>query len=375
MALNVPEVERDDASAPEIAAQRDALATRLFEKAIGTMEIATVYLGDRLGLYRALAEDGPATAAQLALRTGTHERSVREWLEQQAVSGILEVADSREDPAARRYTLPPGHAEVLVVRDSLSYLAPFARFTVSLLRPLPNLLDAFRTGVGVPYLDYGADAREGQAEANRVMFVNLLRAEWLPAMPEVHARLQAGPAARVADLGCGTGWSSIAMAHAYPEIRIDGFDSDEPSISLARANATEVGLADRVRFFVQDASDPDLAGQYDLAIAFECIHDMGRPVEALRAMRRLVGERGTVIVVDERTEESFAAPGSDVERLLYGWSVLFCLPTGLADTPSVGTGTVMRPATLRGYAAAAGFRDVEILPIEHDIWRFYRLLP
>jgi 2-polyprenyl-3-methyl-5-hydroxy-6-metoxy-1,4-benzoquinol methylase len=355
--------------------RRDALVEELFEKIIGAMEVATVYLGDRLGLYRALADGGPATSAELAGRTGTHERYAREWLEQQAVAGILEVDDADAEPSSRRYSLPAGHAEVLLDRDSLSYLAPVARFTMGLMRPLPALAEAFRAGEGVPYPDYGADTREGQADANRPMFVNLLGSEWLPAVPDVHERLLADPPARVADIGCGTGWSSISIARAYPRVRVDGYDLDEPSIDLARSNAEQAGVADRVTFHLRDASDPSLEGQYDLATAFECIHDMGRPVEALRTMRRLVGESGAVIVADERVADSFKAPSDDTERLMYGWSVLFCLPTGLADEPSVGTGTVMRQHTLRRYAVEAGYREVEVLPIENDLWRFYRLIP
>lgn len=355
--------------------QRDALVGELFEKIIGAMEVATVYLGDRLGLYQALADHGPATPGELAGHTGVHERYAREWLEQQAVVGILEAENTGAEPTARRYSIPAGHAEVLLDRDSLSYLAPVARFTMGLVRPLPALAEAFRAGEGVPYPEYGADAREGQADANRPMFVNLLGSEWLPSVPEVHERLQADPPARVADIGCGTGWSSISIARAYPRARVDGYDLDEPSIDLARANAEQSGVADRVTFHVRDASDPALEGRYDLATAFECIHDMGRPVEALRAMRRMVGEEGAVIVADERVPDSFHAPGDDTERLMYGWSVLFCLPTGLADEPSVGTGTVMRPTILRRYATEAGYQEVEVLPIENELWRFYRLIP
>jgi SAM-dependent methyltransferase len=354
--------------------RRDAFVEDLFEKIIGAMEVATVYLGDRLGLYQALAEGGPATPHELAERTGTHERYTREWLEQQAATGILEVEEESEQPQGRRYGLPAGHAEVLLDRDSLNYLAPVARFTMSLVRPLPALVDAFRAGEGLPYANYGADAREGQADANRPMFVNLLGSEWLPSVPDVHERLLAAPPARVADIGCGTGWSSISIARAYPKAHVDGYDLDEPSIELARQNADEAGLADRVTFHVRDASDPALEGRYDLATAFECIHDMGRPVEALRAMRRMVSERGAVIVADERVPDAFEAPGDDTDRLMYGWSVLFCLPTGLADEPSVGTGTVMRQQILRRYAEEAGYQGVEVLPIENDLWRFYRLV-
>jgi 2-polyprenyl-3-methyl-5-hydroxy-6-metoxy-1,4-benzoquinol methylase len=354
--------------------RRDALVERIFESSIGMLEILSIYVGDRLSLYRALADGGEMTASELATVTGTHERYAREWLEQQAVAGILEVEDEQAEPEARRYRLPDGHAEVLLERDSLYYMTPLAQQLVGTARPLPTLLEAFRSGGGVPYAEYGADMREGIAYANRAMFVNLMGSEWLPAVPDVHERLRADPPARVADIGCGTGWSSISIARAYPKAQVDGFDLDEESIAEARENAEAERLADRITFHLRDAADPELSGRYDLVIAIECIHDMSRPVEALRAMRSLVGEDGAVLVVDERVEETFAAPGDEIERLMYGYSVLHCLPVGMADQPSAGTGTVMRPATLRRYATEAGFSGVEILPIENDMWRFYRLM-
>ena len=339
------------------------------------MEILSIYVGDRLGFYRTLADAGEATASQMADASGTHGRYAREWLEQQAVAGILEVEDADADPEERRYRLPEGHDEVLLERDSLYYMAPFARMMVGISRPLPAVLEAFRTGGGVPYPEYGDDTREGIAYANRPMFVNLMGTEWLPAVPDVHERLQADPPARVADIGCGTGWSSISIARAYPKARVDGFDLDEDSIAEAKANAEAEGLTDRVTFQVRDAADPELSDRYDLAIAIECIHDMGRPVEALRAMRSMAGNDGAVLVADERVGEDFAAPGDEVERLMYGFSIVHCLPVGMAERPSAGTGTVMRPATLRRYATEAGFSGVEILPIENDFWRFYQLVP
>jgi 2-polyprenyl-3-methyl-5-hydroxy-6-metoxy-1,4-benzoquinol methylase len=354
--------------------RRDALAERIFESSIGMLEILSIYVGNRLCLYRALADSGEVTASELATVTGTHERYAREWLEQQAVSGILEVQDGHVGPESRRYRLPDGHAEVLLERDSLYFMTPLARQLAGIARALPTILEAFRSGGGIPYAEYGADMREGIAYANRAMFVNLMGSEWLPAVPDVHERLRADPPAWVADIGCGTGWSSISIARAYPKVRVDGFDLDEESIAEARENAEAERIADRVTFHLQDAADPDLSGRYDLAIAIECIHDMSRPVEALEAMRSLVGEDGAVLVVDERVGETFGAPGDEIERLMYGWSVLHCLPVGMADQPSAGTGTVMRPATLRRYATEAGFSEVEILPIENDIWRFYRLM-
>ena len=353
--------------------QRDALVERLFGAAIGTLEVLCVYVGDRLGLYQALATLGPCTPPVLAAATATDQRYVREWLEQQAAADLLAVEDVASEPMARRYSLPLGHREVLLDRDSLNYLTGLVRLVVGVSQPLPALLDAFRTGAGVPYADYGTDTREGIADMNRPMFLNLLGSEWLPALPDVHARLQADPAACVADVGCGTGWSSIALARAYPQVSVDGFDVDEASVAQARANAAAAGVADRVTFTVLDAADPALAGRYDLVTAFETIHDMAQPVPALRSMRRLVRAGGAVLVADERVGEAFTAPGTDVERLNYGFSVLHCLPVGLADVPSAGTGTVMRPPTLRRYATEAGFREVEILPIENDFWTFYRL--
>jgi SAM-dependent methyltransferase len=362
-------------TADERTTQRDAFANRLFQSAITTMELYTVYLGDRLGLYRALAEAPGLSAAALAERSGTHERYVHEWLEQQAASGLIAVDDAGADPAARRYHLPAGHDEVLLDRDSLSYLSGLVRLVVGVASPLPAVLAAFREGGGVPYPDYGHDTREGIAEMNRPLFVNLLGREWLPAIPSVHARLQAAAGARVADVGCGTGWSAIAIARAYPNVAVDGFDADEASIARARDHAAAEELGDRVRFYVQDASDPSLSGRYDLVTAFETIHDMARPVDALRQMRALLADGGSVLVADERVGERFSAPGDDVERLNYGFSVLHCLPVGMAETPSAGTGTVMRPPTLRAYAREAGFGTVELLPIEHDFWQFYHLVP
>jgi 2-polyprenyl-3-methyl-5-hydroxy-6-metoxy-1,4-benzoquinol methylase len=338
------------------------------------MEILSIHVGDRLGFYQALVEDDGATASQLADATATDERYAREWLEQQAVAAILEVDDADAQPEERRYRLPEGHDEVLLERDSLYYAAPLAQQMVSITRPLPAVLEAFRTGGGVPYPDYGEDMREGIAYGNRTMFVNLMGTEWLPAIPDVHERLQADPPALVADIGCGTGWSSISIARAYPKVRVDGFDLDEDSIAEAKANAEAEDLTDRVTFQVRDAADPELSGRYDLAIAIECIHDMGRPVEALRAMRFMVSNDGEVLVVDERVGEDFTAPSDEIERLMYGYSIMHCLPVGMAEQPSAGTGTVMRPATLRRYATEAGFSGVEILPIENDLWRFYRLV-
>ena len=356
-------------------ARRDALAGRLFEATLGLMDLGAIHIGDRLGLYRGLERLGSATASELAAETGTHERYVREWLEQQAVSGLLDVDDAARPAPERRYTLPPGHGDVLVDPESLSTMTPLAQFGVGVIRAMPAVLEAFRTGGGVSWGAFGADVREAQAAQNRPAFLHLLGQEWLPAVPELHARLRADPPARVADVACGAGWSAIGIARAYPKVRVDGLDLDAPSIELARVNVAKAGLAGRIALAVRDAADPALAGRYDLVTIFESLHDMSRPVDVLRACRQLLAPGGSVLVVDERVADAFVAPGDQVERLMYGFSVLCCLPAGMADQPSAATGTVMRTATLERYAAEAGFARTEVLPVANDLFRFYRLQP
>ena len=349
-----------------------ALVERLFQDAAGALELYAVYIGERLGLYRALAAGGPATSSELAERTGTAERYVREWLEHHATGGLLDVDDPSASPLQRRYELPAEHVPVLADPDDVRYEGHRGVEIVRAARPLPQLLDAFRGGGAPPPLPWEP---EGRAEPNRALFLNLLGTEWLPAIPEVDRRLRAAPPARVADAGCGAGWSSIAMAKAYPAITVDGFDLDQEVIVAARRHAEEAGVADRVRFSVGDASDPELSGRYDLVTIFEALHDMPRPVEALGRARAMLADQGSVVVADELVGDEFAAPGPELERYFYGWSVVGCLPAAMGDPLTAATGTVMRPATLRRYALEAGFQEVQVLPVSAHFWRFYRLLP
>jgi SAM-dependent methyltransferase len=347
------------------------LVERLFRHTVGALELYTVYLGERLGLYRALAEGGPATSSELAERTGTTERYVREWLEHHASGGLLDVDDATREPMARKYSLPPEYVPVLADPDDVRYEGHKGVDIVRAARPLPQLVEAFRTGDAPPPLPWEP---EGRAEFNRPRFLNLLGKEWLPAITEVDARLRAEPPARVADVACGTGWSSIAMAQAYPRIIVHGFDLDEDAVAAARWHAADAGVADRVTFSVSDASDLREAGRYDLVTIIEALHDMSRPVDALRAARKLLTEGGTVLVVDELVQDEFTAPASDRDRFEYGWSVVSCLPGAMGDPQTRATGAVMRSPILRGYAVEAGFREVEVLPVQTDYWRFYRLV-
>jgi 2-polyprenyl-3-methyl-5-hydroxy-6-metoxy-1,4-benzoquinol methylase len=356
--------------------RRDALADRIFQATLGANELMHVYLGDRLGLYTALASVDDVTSADLASRAGIAERYAREWLEQQAVAGILDVTADTGDAHTRRYRLPPGAAAVLCDPDSLYFLAPLAPLAVSIARALPQVVEAFRTGGGVPFAAYGADIRDGIARANRPMFLHQLAADWIPALPDIEARLRRDdPVARVADLGCGSGWSTIALARGYPAARIDGIDLDEASIDAARSNVDAADVADRVSLICGDAADSTLAGRYDLVTLFETLHDMAHPVQVLRAAAAMLAPGGAVLVADERVAETFTAPGDDLERFNYGWSALHCLAAALVEPGAAGTGTVLRPATVKRYALEAGFATVTVLPIEHDFWRFYRLDP
>jgi SAM-dependent methyltransferase len=362
-------------SAVTAEGRRDALVERIFGAAVATFDLFGVYLGDRLGLYRALADRGPLTASGLAEAARVDERYAREWLEQQAASGILDVENLEAAAGERRFHLPPGHEEPLLDETSLNYVAPFGSFAIAATRPIDELLDAFRTGAGVPYEAYGADLYEGQERFSRPLFDNLLGSEWLPAVPDVHERLLSEPPARVADVACGCGRSTIALARAYPRAVVDGIDLDEASIGKARENLVGSGVEDRVTFHHRDASDPELAGRYDLALIFEALHDMSRPIDVLRAVRGLLAEGGSLIVGDELVADRFTAPAGDVERFYYGISVMHCLPVGMVGDDPAGTGTVMRSETLERYGREAGFGEVEILPIENDFWRFYRLRP
>jgi len=352
---------------------RELLAGRLIDGLTQAMEIFGVYLGVELGLYRVLAASGSATEDELAGQAGVAARYAREWLEQQAVAGYL-ACDNPSDPVERRrFRLPAGHAEVLVDGDSPYHLAPLALVLAGTARVLPRLVEAYRRGQGVAYAEYGRELRDGIAAANRPMFRHELGSVWLPAVPDLHQRLRSAPPARVLDLGCGLGASSVALAHAYPRATVLGIDLDAASVAAARDAAAAAGVADRVSFEAGDAAQLTNEGPFDLVTMFEALHDMGDPVGALRAARRLLAEAGSVLVADERVADTFTAPGDATERLMYGWSILHCLPATLAEDPVEATGTVLRAPTLAGWAAAAGFAVVDVVAIDNLFWRFYRL--
>lgn len=358
--------------ASPIVADRSAFQARFLESAAGAAEMACVHLGHSLGYYRAL--DKPRTAAQLARATRTDARYTREWLEQQTNAGYLECSDKAAPAQRRTYWLDPELAPVLADEDSTDFLVPLASLCVAAQAPMADVTQAYRTGAGVPYRKYGPAFVAGQAAQNRALFLNLLGKDWVPRLKTVHGRLRKTPAARVADIGCGAAWSSIALAQAYPKVLVDGFDLDARSVKVAKANVAAAGLTDRVSVAVRDAAAVEHKGRYDLVMAYECIHDLSDPVSVLRAMRTMCAPGGTVLIMDENTGPSFAEPGP-FDRIFYAWSVLHCLPVGRDAPKSAATGTLMRTETLQAYAKKAGFRKAEVAPIPNEFFRFYLLTP
>jgi 2-polyprenyl-3-methyl-5-hydroxy-6-metoxy-1,4-benzoquinol methylase len=364
-----------ETAAPQTERTPDELIGRLFTATLGMMDVMATYMGDQLGLYRALHDGGPATPPELARRAGIDPRYAREWLEQQAATNFLEVDDPAKVPDERRFALPEAYAEPLLNKDSPYSIAPLGRSIVACAKVLPQLMAAYRTGGGVEWADYGPDMIESQGDFNRPWLLGSLGTEILPAMPDIDKRLRADPPARVADVACGVGWAGIAIAKAYPKVRVDGFDLDASSIELARQNAKDAGVEDRVNFQKLDVAKADAAA-YDLVVIVEALHDMTQPVGVLQSLRRMLRPDGVALIADEKTGEVFTAPAEDTERMYYGFSIFTCLPAAMTERPTAATGTVMRPDNMRRLGAEAGFKSVE--PLDEpalDMLRFYRFTP
>jgi ubiquinone/menaquinone biosynthesis C-methylase UbiE len=348
------------------------LDERIMESATAALELYGVHLGRALGLYAALAVRGPLTASGLADSAGIDERYAREWLEQQAVAAYLVVDEPSSSAQQRRYALPADHVGALVDVDDAAHVAPLADMVTGIGQVLPDVVDAYRTGAGVPYRSYGEAFRRGQGAINRPAFTHDLTGSWLPALPDLHTALSR-PGTRIADLGCGVGFSTMALAKAYPAAEVVGMDADPPSIDDARALAGDAGV--QARYVAADATETAAYGPFDAVLILEALHDMARPVEVLRAALKSLAEGGCVVVVDERVQPEFTAPGDLVERMMYGWSITHCLPTQRAEEPSAAIGTVLRANHITALAAEAGFAHVEETDIDAGLFRVYRLLP
>lgn len=342
---------------------------RLLEQTIGALELFGIFLGDRLGLYEPLCDDAGLTVAQLAQQRGIHPRYAREWLEQQAVAGVLDVDDAAAAAELRRYRLPKEHAAVLTDPEHPAHLAPLARMLAGIGGVIEDVAAAYKTGAGVPYARYGASFRHGQGGINRPAFQTSLVESWIPACDGLAAKLARG--GRLADLGCGQGWSAIAAANAWPNAQVLGLDDDPASIEDARAHARTAGA--NARFECADAAALASHGPFDGVLLLEVLHDLARPVEVLAAARRALAADGVLLVADEKVAPAFHAPGDALERMMYGWSIVHCLPTQMVEQPSAAIGTVIREDTVRELAKQAGFGHVRTLDVDGGFFRLYEL--
>jgi len=362
----------DGSVAVETSDAPATLDARLFEAAIGSLELLSVHLGRRLGLYDAIRDAGDVTVDDLAMRASIAPRYAREWLEQQAVAGFIMVDDPDDDAAIRRFRLSDEQEAVFVEPDHPAHVSPVADMIAGIASSLDEVADAYRCGTGVAYEDYGPHLRHGQGGINRPAYTTAL-ADWLDAT-EIGPRLHnAGPRARIADVGCGQGWSTIALAKMYPQADIVGFDTDISSIDDARVHAAAAGVD--VTFEAASATAVADHGPFDAVIVLETLHDIARPVDALLAWRRALARGGAVVVADEKVADRFTAPGDETERFMYGFSVLHCLPSSMAAPDSAALGTVLRAATVHDLAATAGFGRCAEIDVDAGFFRIYELTP
>jgi len=316
-----------------------------------TVNAALIVLGDRLGLYRALAQEGPLTSGELAARTDTAERYVREWLAAQAAGGYV-----RYDPASGRYSLTPEQELALADESSPAFLPGAFQLALGAVRDVEPVQEAFATGTGYGWGEHDHDVFEGCERFFRPSYRAHLVSEWIPALDGVERRLRAG--ARGADVGCGHGASTILMARAYPRSSFDGYDSHPASIEVARQRAEEAGVADRVRFWVAPAEELPARGVYDFVACFDALHDMGDPIGAAARVRAALARHGTWMVVEPFAGDAVEDNLTPVGRAYYAFSTLLCTPGALAQPGGLALGAQAGEGRLRDVLAAGGFTRV-----------------
>ncbi|WP_243708409.1 methyltransferase domain-containing protein [Actinomadura sp. GC306] len=329
-----------------------AFAERIAGVLTGGATAALMVVGDRLGLYRTLAEAGPVTPARLAGLTGTSDRYVREWLAQQAAVGIV-----RHDPADGTFTLPAEHAAVLATDDSPASMIGAAPMITGLHRRVDEVADAFRTGRGIAWADQDPVIFESTERFFRVGYRNSLLAEWIPALDGVRERLEAG--ATVADVGCGHGAPLLLLADAFPNSRFFGFDVHGPSIETARARAAEAGVSGRVSFEVRSCQDYPQDG-YDLVTFFDSFHDLGDPVGAAAHARAALAPGGTLMLVEPVAGDDLPSTLDRVPTagLNYAASTFLCTANSLSQPVGMALGALAGEARLRQVLHEAGFGSV-----------------
>jgi SAM-dependent methyltransferase len=320
---------------------------RAVDEVGATLNAALVVMGDKLGYYRVMASGEPISPAELADRSGTAEPYVREWLNAQAAGGYVTY-----DPATGQYSLPIEHAVALTVEDSPAFLPGMFQIALGTVHDAGRVLDAARSGSGVGWHEHHTDVHVGCERFFRPSYEANLIESWLPALDGVTAKLRAG--AKVADVGCGHGASTILMARAFPNSTFTGSDYHPESIRIARERAAAAGVGDRVTFEV--ASAQDFSGtDYDLVTMFDCLHDMGDPVGAARHVRDAVAADGTWMIVEPMAGDRVEDNLNPVGRTYYGFSTLLCTPASLSQDVGLALGTQAGPARIRDVAVAGGF--------------------
>jgi SAM-dependent methyltransferase len=325
-----------------------AFVFKAVEEVGATLNAALVVMGDRLGLYKALAQAGPTSPAELAAKTSTSERYVREWLNAQAAGGYVEY-----DPDTGRYTLPIEQAIALTDEDSPAYLPGFFQIALGSVVDSPRITEAVRSGEGVGWHDHTHDVHEGCERFFRPGYNANLISTWLPALDGVVEKLERG--ATVADVGCGHGASTILMAQAFPSSSFVGFDYHEGSIVTARERAAAAGLNGRVRFDTSPAAVYAGSG-YDLVTMFDCLHDMGDPVGAARRVRQSLAADGTWMIVEPKAGDRVEDNLNPVGRAYYGFSTLLCTPASLSQDVGLALGAQAGEARIRDVVLSGGFR-------------------
>jgi SAM-dependent methyltransferase len=308
---------------------------------------ALVVIGDKLGLYKAMAHGGAMTPAELARRTGTAERYIREWLMNQAAGGYVDY-----DPASQSYTLSHEHAMALADENSPFFVGGGFPVVTAMMKAEPRISQAFMSGAGMFWGEHDPDLFEGTERFFRPGYAAHLVAEWIPALDGVKEKLERGAAA--ADVGCGHGASTIIMAQAFPRSRFYGFDNHAPSINRAHRSAHAAGVADRVIFEIAGATTFPLRERYDLIAFFDCLHDLGDPAGSIHRARETLAPDGTVLIVEPMAGESVQDNLNPVGRVYSAASVLCCTPNAMASGQTA-LGTLATEAAIREIVRVGGF--------------------
>jgi 2-polyprenyl-3-methyl-5-hydroxy-6-metoxy-1,4-benzoquinol methylase len=327
---------------------------------------ALSYIGDRLGIFRAVAEAGPVTSAELAARTGLSERYLREWLSAMAAAGYVLY-----DPATKKFTMPAEHAMILANEESPFFMGGFLEMIIPNISITPKLKEAFKTGRGVPQSEYPPETWEAMERSSAGMYRNQLVRKWLPAMPQVIEMLNAGGSAL--DVGCGSGRAAIAIAKAFPRAKVFGYDAHPGSIERARANARAAGVADHLTFEVVDCTK--LAKeQFDFISTFDVVHDSVDPSGLLKSIHGALKPSGTYLMVEVNVSSKLEDNINPMGRMMYSVSTLYCMTVSLADG-GAGIGACMGEPKARELCEGAGFAHFRRLPIEDAFSVLYEVRP